>query len=88
MTASGRWCGWSGQVGRRVGVCVCMYVCAVLPGLVWIGLVCVPVCLSVRVRACVCVCACVGMAGCVAVRTFGCVWVRCSRYPANWVCSL
>ena len=58
MTASGRWCGWSGQVGRRVGVCVCKYVCAVLLGLVWIGLVCVPVCLSVRVRACVCVCMC------------------------------
>ena len=67
MTASGRWCVWSGLVGRRVGVCVCKYVCAVLLGLVWIGLVCVPACLSVRVRACVC--ACVGLVcGCAGIR--------------------
>ena len=45
MTASGRWRGWSGQVGRRVGVCVCvsMYVRSCL---VWSGLV-LSVCLYV-----------------------------------------
>ena len=84
MTASGRWCGWSGQVGRRVGVCVCVRMCGLAwSGLDWFGLcACMSICKSARM--CVCMC-CYGWA--CAVQACGRVWVRCSGHPAKWVCS-
>ena len=56
MTASGRWCGWSGQVGRRVGVCVYVCICGLASsGLDWFGLC---ACMSICKGACMCVCMC------------------------------
>ena len=72
MTASGRWCGWSGQVGRRVGVCVCVYVCMYVRScLVWSELVwsvCLYVYLQGCVHVCVCICWYVWVCGCADIR--------------------